>query len=194
MEGPSISTNSQEITLILERVSRGEAGATDELIAVAYLELHRIAAQRLRRERPDHTLQPTALVNEVFLRLLGDKTKVSWQNRAHFFAAMSQKMRHLLVDHARHKNRGEHISVTIDDVEGPEALGIVVQTDENLVALDEALTRLQEIDARAAHTVELRFFGGLTIQETAEVLNIDPATVKRDWVFAKSSLYDQVAG
>ncbi len=194
MEERPVSSNHQDITLLLQRVSRGDAGATDELVAVAYPELRRIAAQRLRRERPDHTLQPTALVNEVFVRLLGEQAAISWQNRAHFFAVMSQKMRFLLVDHARHKHRGDHVSVTLDDVTGPEALGISVQTDENLVALDEALSRLQEIDPRAAQAVELRFFGGLTIKETAEVLNVDAATVKRDWVFAKSYLYDQLNG
>jgi RNA polymerase sigma factor (TIGR02999 family) len=182
---------SHQLTLLLHQVGGGDKEAVEKLISIVYPELRRIAANRLRSERSGHTLQPTALVNEVYLRLFGSEP-IAWQNRAHFFAVVAKQMRFILVDHARRRNKDGAFALTLEGHEGADLWRLAVQTDEEMIALDEALQRLEEIDARAAQGVELRFFGGLTLQEAAEVLRVDVATVKRDWVFARSWLYKQL--
>jgi RNA polymerase sigma factor (TIGR02999 family) len=183
--------DSNQLTLLLQQVGGGDKEAMEKLISIAYPELRRIAANRLRAERAGHTLQPTALVNEVYLRLFGSEP-IAWQNRAHFFAVVAKQMRFILVDHARRKNKDGAFALTLEGHEGADLWRLAVQTDEEMIALDEALRQFEEIDARAAQGVELRFFGGLTLQEAAEVLRVDVATVKRDWIFARSWLYKQL--
>jgi RNA polymerase sigma factor (TIGR02999 family) len=160
------------------------------LLPLVYAELRRLAASYLRRERPDHTLQPTALVHEAYLRLV-DQTQARWQNRAHFLGVAAQMMRRILVDHARghraEKRGGDFQILSLDeniDVSGERAA--------DLVALDEALKRLAELDPQKSRVVELRFFGGLSVEETAEVLGVSAPTVKRQWRMAKAWLYGQV--
>jgi RNA polymerase sigma-70 factor, ECF subfamily len=176
------------ITAALAELREGVAGAADRLAGLVYKELHRIAERAMRRETDGHTLQPTELVSEAFIRLV-DQRRVDWQSRAHFFAVAAQTMRRLLVDHARarHRLKRDHgLRVTLDEAIGgfdgdvPDGL--------DLLALDEALTRLQELAPRPARVVELRFFGGLEVEETAEALDVSPATVKRDWTFARAFL------
>lgn len=169
----------------------GDQQAVDELIAAAYDDLKRIAAKRMRSERADHTLQPTALVNEAYLRLFGSEP-ISWQNRAHFFAIIAKQMRFILVDHARKKAHNGHFTVSLETGEDGEMMQIPVNSHQDLLEVDEALQRLEAIDARAARGVELRFFVGMTLQEIAEVQKIDVATVKRDWTFAKTWLFRQL--
>ena len=166
--------------------------AEGEVLSLVLPELRRIAARRLRRERPGHTLQTSDLVNEAYLRLFG-ATPVEWQDRAHFFAVAARQMRFILVDHARRRGRGGMTPTPLDTVTGSEGAGLVVAADENLVALDEALCDFEAVDPRAAHGVELRFFGGLTQEEVARVQGVDVATVKRDWTFAKSWLFRRLA-
>jgi RNA polymerase sigma factor (TIGR02999 family) len=162
----------------------------EELLPLVYQELRRLAAGYLRRERAGHTLQPTALVHEAYLRMV-DQTQVRWQNRAHFFGVAAQMMRRILVDHARsqhaEKRGGDVQKLSLDeniDVSGDRA--------SELVALDEALERLAEIDPQKSRVVELRFFGGLSVEETAEVLGVSAPTVKRHWRLAKAWLFGQV--
>jgi len=177
---------SPNITVILERWNRGEQHALDELVPVIYKELRRLAGHYLRRERHDHTLQPTALINEVFLRLLGDQD-VKWQNRAHFFGVAARLMRQILVDHARArqaaKRGGRHYSLSLS-----EADRVAEQSAVELLSLHLALERLSELDAQQGRIVELRFFGGLSIKESAEVLSVSHATVERDWRVARAWL------
>lgn len=182
MQAPS----SKEVTQLLLAWSEGDKEALDRLMSVVYAELQRLARHYLRRERPGHTLQTTALVNEAYMRLI-DARMVQWQNRAHFFAISARLMRQILVDFARErgyqKRGGGAHRVPLD-----EALVIGGQPDEDLVALDAALRGLAQIDERKSQVVELRFFGGLTVEETAGVLNVSPETVRRDWRLAKSWL------
>ncbi len=179
------------LTTLLNLASSGDQEALNRLASAVYPELKRIAASRMRRERADHTLQPTALVNEAYARLLGSEP-IAWQNRAHFFAVMARQMRFILVDHARRKQRGVPVAFSLDGIEGAEALA-TIRTDEDLVVLNEALHKLEKIDPRASQGVELRFFGGLTQEEIAIVQKKDVATIKRDWVFAKSWLYSYLS-
>jgi RNA polymerase sigma factor (TIGR02999 family) len=176
----------QDVTALLLDWSRGDRAALDQLLPLVYAELRGIAARQLRRERVGHTLQPTALVHEVYLRIV-DQRQVDWQNRAHFFGVAAQVMRRILVDHARrHKagKRGEGApSLSIDD-----APDIAAPSDMPILALDHALDRLQKIDPELARVVELRAFGGLTIEEAAHVLEVSPSTAKRDWRTAKAWL------
>jgi RNA polymerase sigma factor (TIGR02999 family) len=178
--------SSPDVTALLDEWSRGDPRALDRLLPVVYTELRGIAKRQLRKEREGHTLQPTALVHEAYLRLV-DQQKVDWRNRAHFFGVASQVMRRILVDHARRHNaakRGDGAQMVSID-----AAGQVVAADENSVlALDDALIRLQRIDRGLAQIVELRAFGGLTIDEMAVVLNTSRAAVKREWRTAKAWL------
>lgn len=176
----------QDITLLLRQWNGGDQGALEQLIPVVYSELRSLAARYLRRERPDHTLQPTALVHEAFMRLV-DQSRVVWQNRAHFFGIASQMMRRILVDHARQRRSAKRDPGTyrIASMPGVEA---ATDRDPELLAVDEALTRLESLDGRQARIVELRFFGGLTVEETAEVVGISTATVKREWRTARAWL------
>ena len=179
-----------DITRILRAWSGGDREAVDDLMPLVYDELHKVAAQYLRKQRPDHTLQPTALVNEAYLKLI-DISNVSWEDRAHFFAVASQTMRHVLVDHARGRNRekrgGGAQKVSLD-----EAVSFAKNQEIDLLALDEAMRSLAEIDDQQSRIVELRFFGGLTVEETAVVLRISSATVKREWRIAKAWLHKRM--
>ena len=182
----------QSATQLLIRGSQGDEAALNQLFPLVYEELRRLARSCLGRERPDHTLQPTALVHEAYLRLI-DQRNVDWRNQAQFFGVAAQMMRRILVNHAhsRHaaKRGGRAPRISLD-----EAVGFFEERDLNMVALDEALTDLAAIDPRQSRIVELRFFGGLSIEETAEVLEISPATVKREWSTAKAWLYREIGG
>ena len=177
---------SADVTRLLQQWSNGQEQALERLVPHIHRELRKLAAGYLRRERPDHTLQPTALVNEAFLKLI-DQRVVKWQNRAHFFGIAAQAMRRILVDHARthaaEKRGGGVRKVPLDDA---NMVGRTVDVD--LLALDEALTRLAAIDPQQSRIVELRFFGGLTMDEAAEVMRISPATIGREWRIAKAWL------
>lgn len=181
-----------EVTQLLLAWSGGDETALEKLTPLVYRELHRLAQRYMSRERQEHTLQTTALVNELYLRLV-DADQMRWQNRAHFFAVSAQLMRHILVDFARSrkniKRGGEVIKVSLDD-----APVVSEDTDSNLIALNDALNSLAEIDERKAKVIELRFFGGLSIEETAEVLKISGDTVMRDWRLAKLWLLREMAG
>jgi RNA polymerase sigma-70 factor, ECF subfamily len=178
---------SQQITRWLGDWRQGDERARDELFAVVQPQLRQIAARYLQRERTDHTLEPNALVNELCVRLIGAEP-VTFNDRAHFFAVAAQTMRHILIDHARArvaaKRGGEQWRVSLSAVEGWNA----VQQSEDLLALDEALSKLEKADPRAARVVERRFFGGLTEDEVAEVLSVSTITVKRDWKAARAWL------
>ena len=177
------------VTRLLVRWTEGDKQALEDLLPLVYDELRRLARRYLQQERPGHTLQSTALVHEAYLRLVDQN--VSWQNRAHFFGIAAQMMRRILVDHARSRGaakRGDGAArVTLD-----EGLVALEQRDVDVVALDEALTNLAKIDSQQSKIVELRFFAGLSIEETSEVLHISPATVKRDWAMAKAWLHREM--
>jgi RNA polymerase sigma factor (TIGR02999 family) len=180
----------QDVTRLLVRLTDGDRGVLDELLPVVYGELRKLASSYLRRERVGHTLQPTALVHEAYMRLV-DQTQVQWQNRAHFFGVAAQMMRRILVDYARaheaEKRGGEFQKLSLD-----ENIDVSGERDVNLVALDDALNLLADIDPQKMKIVELRFFGGLSVEETAEVLGVSAPTVKRQWRMAKAWLYGQV--
>jgi RNA polymerase sigma factor (TIGR02999 family) len=176
---------SADVTRLLQQWSSGQEQALDLLLPQIQHELRKLAASYLRKERPDHTLQPTALVNEAFLKLV-DQRAVKWQNRAHFFGIAAQAMRRILVDHARAHAAGKR-GADVRKVPLDESIaGRAVDVD--LLALDEALTRLAAMDPQQSRIVELRFFGGLTMEETAEVMRISPATIGREWRLAKAWL------
>jgi RNA polymerase sigma factor (TIGR02999 family) len=177
----------RDVTALLGDWSRGNPTALNQLLPLVYAELRRVAVRQLRNERADHTLQPTALVHEVYIRLV-DQRQVDWQNRAHFFGVSAQVMRRILVDHARRhgaSKRGEGVRcVSID-----EAKDVAAASNEiPILALDHALDRLEKVDSELAKIVELRAFGGLTIEEAAHVLSVSPSTAKRDWRTAKAWL------
>jgi RNA polymerase sigma factor (TIGR02999 family) len=181
---------SQNITHLLREWSDGDERALEELTPLVYEELRHQAARYLRRERPGHTLQTTALINEAYLRLI-DAKDVKWQSRTHFFAIAANLMRRILVDHARkrdaEKRGGAQMRVTLTDV-------FAASEDSNvdLLAIDEALERLEKLDSQQARVVELRFFSGLTVDETATVLGVSPKTVKRDWSVARAWLRREI--
>ena len=188
MEGPP----EQGITQLLRAWGDGDQRALEKLTPLVYNELHRVAHRYMADERAGHTLQTTALVNEVYLRLV-DVRGVSWQNRAHFFAICARTMRRMLTDFARsrqyQKRGGEAVSVTLDD-----ALGVSSQPAVDFVALDDAMKGLGKLEPRKSQVVELRFFGGLSVEETAEVLKTSPETVMRDWKFARAWLGRELSG
>ena len=183
--------STSDVTQILLAVQDGDRDAPARLMPVVYDELRRLADHYLRQERPDHTLQGTALVHEAYLKLI-DQTQVDWRNRAHFFGVAAQLMRQILVDHARRhrsaKRGGAQQKLTLD-----EAVDYSQSRDVDLLALDDALTALAQRDERQSRIVELRFFGGLTIEETAVALDISPATVKVDWSMAKAWLRREIS-
>ena len=179
-----------EVTRILHAWGKGDQQALDQLMPLVYGELRRIARLRLRRERPDHTLQPTALVHEAYLRLV-DQRGATWQNRAQFFGVAAQVMRHILVDHAR-KHRAEKRGSGEGKVSLDEAVDFFAARDVNLVALDDALKTLETLHRQQSQIVELKFFGGLSIAEIAEVMGISNRTVNRDWLKAKMWLHSQL--
>ena len=176
-----------EITRILSAIEQGDPDAAEQLLPLVYEELRRQAANYLRRERPDHTLQTTALIHEAYLRLI-DQREVNWQSRAHFFAISAQAMRRILVDYARTKHRekrgGEALKLPLEEA----ALMPLEEKSVDLMELDEALTRLGEIDEEKARIVELRYFSGLSTEETAAVLRVSTRTVERGWTMAKAWL------
>lgn len=181
-------TSSTQVTQLLARWSDGDADAREALIPLVYDELRRVARNALSRQRPGHTLGSTALVHEAYMRLVG-RTSVHFENRAHFFAVASHLMRRILVDHARKHNAakrgGDNVTLVLDNV-----VALPDTRDVDLSALDDALTKLASLDERQASIVEMRFFGGLSIDETSHVLGISPATVKREWATARTWLYD----
>jgi|SRR5579872_2365699 RNA polymerase sigma-70 factor (ECF subfamily) len=179
-----------DVSTLLRAWTDGDQHALEKLTPIVYAELYRLARYYMSGERAGHSLQTTALVNEAYLRLT-DYNRMQWQNRAHFFAVSAQLMRRILVDHARRHNikRGggvKHVSL--------EDTAVVREQDENLVVLDDALQALARFDSRKAQVVELRFFGGLSVDETAEVLKVSPITVMRDWTTARAWLYRQMKG
>lgn len=180
-----------EVTQLLAEMRQGAAGAQDQLYGIVYTELKRIAANYMRRERSDHTLQATALVHEAYMELV-DQTRVNWQNRAHFFGVAAQLMRRILVDHARtqgaQKRGGNAQKLCID-----ENIGMASVSEVAFDELDEALNRLNEMDADQAKIVELRFFGGLTVEEVAEVMGVSTATIEREWRMARAWLHHQLS-
>ncbi|MEO8433716.1 MAG: sigma-70 family RNA polymerase sigma factor [Pyrinomonadaceae bacterium] len=180
-----------EVTQLLLDWSSGDQAALDRLLPLVDRELHRLAHHYMRRENPGHTLQTTALVNEAYLKLI-DQKNVHWKNRAHFFALAAQLMRRILVDHARRrqyaKRGGGAHKVSLDD-----AMLVSPKRGGDLIALDEALDRLAAIDPRKGKIVELRFFGGLSVDETAEALQISSVTVMREWSMAKAWLYNSLS-
>jgi len=179
-----------DVTKLLREWTAGDQRALDQLVPLVYAELRRVARNRMRRERPGQTLQPTALVNEVYVRLVRIRS-IKWQNRAHFFALCGRLMRQILVDAARArqfaKRGGGGVRVTVDEALLPSA-----RPAPDVVALDEALTTLAQMDARKSQVVEMRFFAGLTVEETAEALGVSNDTVSRDWKFAKAWLYQEL--
>jgi RNA polymerase sigma factor (TIGR02999 family) len=181
MEQPAI-----QITQLLQCWSQGDEGAIERLMPLVYDELHRMARRYMSNEKPGHTLQATALVNEAYLRLV-NAADANWQNRTHFFAVSAQVMRRILVDWARTRQAAKRGS-DVPALELNEALAIPAQTGTDLVAVDDALRALALVDARKSQVVEMRFFGGLSIEETAEVLKVSRETVNRDWRLAKSWL------
>ena len=178
------------VTKLLIELSNGDRDAVDLLLPVIYDELRKLAANYLRRERPDHTLQPTALVHEAYLRLV-DQTRVNWQNRAHFFGVAAQIMRRLLVDHAR-KHNAEKRAQDFQKLSLDENIDRAVERSAELIALDDALKALSALDEQKARMVELRYFGGLSIEETADVLGVTPTTIKRHWRLARAWLYGEM--
>jgi len=175
-----------DVTACLAALSQGDKSALDRLVPLVYDELRRQAAGFLRKESPGHSLQPTALVHEVFLKL-ADQTRVSWKGRSHFFAVGAQAMRRILVDHARKRKRvkrgGGRQRITLD-----EALVVSPRRDEDVLALEDALVQLAKLDSRQAQIVEMRFFGGLTVQEVAEVLGVSKRTVEAEWTMIRAWL------
>jgi RNA polymerase sigma-70 factor (ECF subfamily) len=187
MTGPA----AHEVTRLLLELRNGREDAAEQLIPLVYAELRGLAVHHMRKEDPGHTLQPTALVHEAYFRLM-DQQHGSWQNRAHFFGIASQAMRRILVDHVRRRRatkRDAGDRVTLDESIAAEDSRIF-----DLLALNDALDRLGDLEPRAARVVELRYFGGLDIDETAEALGVSPASVKRDWTFARAFLHRELRG
>jgi RNA polymerase sigma-70 factor (ECF subfamily) len=178
-----------DVSTLLRAWSDGDQGALDLLTPIVYDELHRLARRYMRGERPGHSLQTTALVNEAYMRLV-DYKRMQWQNRAHFFAVSAQLMRRILVDHARRHNVKRGGGVKHVPLEEASQIGGGQEAD--LVALDDAMNALARLDPRKVQVVEMRFFGGLSVEETAEVLKVSPITVMRDWSTAKAWLYREM--
>ena len=189
--GADVEAAQGEVTLLLREMAKGNPDAPAQLFPLIYAELRRRAANYMRRERKDHTLQPTALVNEAYLRLVNEH-QVNWQSRIHFFAVAAQVMRRILIDHARKRLRskrgGEQQRVPAD-----EKFLFSKEQSVEVLAVHEALLRLAKVDVRQSQVVELRYFGGLSIEETAEVLGVSQKTVKRDWNHAKAWLFAELS-
>lgn len=184
------ASSPNEITRQLVAWSKGDAAALEQLIPAVYQELRGMADRYLRSEGAGHSLQPTALVHEAYLRLI-DQTQVQWQNRAHFFGVAATLMRRILLDHAKAKHRGKR-GGTAHRLSLDEAANYTHERAAELIALDDALQSLAQLDERKSRVVELRYFGGLTVEETAQVLRVSPQTVLRDWNLAKAWLYQQL--
>ncbi len=181
---------SHQVTKLLKDWGAGDESVPDKLMPLVYGELRRLAHQYMRREKPGHTLQTSALVNEAYVRLV-DQSKIQWESRAHFFGIAARLMRQILVDHARRQNfakrGGGAIRVSLN-----EATNVAQEQSASVMALDDALNRLEKIDPRKSRIVELRFFGGMSIEETAEALKVSPGTVMRDWTFARAWLQKEM--
>lgn len=192
MTGSLDPVSTERVTQLLKAWRGGEQRALEKLGPLVQRELHRLAHRYMARENPDHTLQTTALVNEVYLRLV-NVHEVSWQDRAHFFAIAARMMRRILTDFARSRNYprrgGKAVKVSLD-----EALMVSTQQDRDIIALDDALSKMTTLYARQSQVVEMRFYGGLTVEETADVLKVSPETVKRDWKFARVWLLRAMSG
>lgn len=182
------SETEKPITQILSEIKNGNQVALNELLPLVYDELRRLAHSYLRNERSNHTLQPTALVHEAYLRLLGQK-EIEWQNRAHFFGVSARLMREILIEYARGRNRQKRGGEFKTQIALDDAISFANQSQLDVVAVDDALSKLEKLDQRQARIVEMKFFGGLTVEEIGEVLSISPATVKREWSSAKLLLY-----
>jgi RNA polymerase sigma-70 factor, ECF subfamily len=185
-----MANESHEVTRLLQELRDGRLESAERLASLVYDELHQLAERAMRVENVGHTLQPTALLHEAFLRLV-DQRDVEWQSRSHFYGIAAQAMRRILVDHARRRRAAKRdggVRVTFDDAIGQTADGSAI----DLIALDDALGKLAALEPRHARVVELRFFAGLDVDQTAEALGISPATVKRDWTFAKAFLYNEL--
>ena len=178
---------STEVTQLLGRVAEGDKDSENRLLEVVYGELKRLATQAMRRERKDHTLQPSALVNEAYCRLAGTQ-RVPWENRRHFYATAAKLMRNILIDYSREHQAAKRGGPDQHKVEWSDDLLRVENSSATFLALDQALQRLAKIDARQAQIVELRFFGGLSVEETAATMNLSERTVKRDWMVARAWL------
>ncbi len=182
----------EDVTQVLEQLRNGDQRAADKLLPLVYDEFRALARHYLQQERMNHTLQPTALVHEAYMKLV-DQTRVDWQGKSHFFAVAAQAMRRILVDHARSRQRdkrgGGRARVVLD-----EAVALSPQKDEDVLALDEALEKLAKVDPRQAKVVELRFFGGLNVEEVAETLKVSKRTVEGDWMFARAWLSRELRG
>lgn len=176
------------ITQILSEIKSGSRKALDELLPLVYDELRRLANGYLKNERADHTLQPTALVHEAYLRLLGQK-EIAWENRAHFFGVAARLMREILIEYARAKNRLKRGGEFRTQIALDAAVSFAGAKDFAVLSVDEALSKLEKLDQRQARIVEMKFFAGMTIEEIAEVSSVSPATVKREWATAKLFLY-----
>jgi len=190
MSRSTFTSSPEEVTTLLDNLAKGGPDAAEKVLPLVYDELRRLANRQMRRERPDHTLQPTALVHEAFIKLAGQRA-ANWRNRAHFFGVAAQVMRRILIDHARGhlraKRGGDQQLVALD-----EAIVFSPEKSEHLMRVDEALERLTKLDARQGKIVELRFFGGLTIEEIAEILKVSTKTVKREWSAAKAWLHGEL--
>jgi RNA polymerase sigma factor (TIGR02999 family) len=182
-----------EVTQILQQVDAGDPSAAEELLPLVYDELRRLAARNMARESPDHTLQPTALVHEAYLRLVGGPQAEHWNSRGHFFAAAAEAMRRILVENARRKQRLKHGGELLR-VESSELTEQAARGDNLVLSVDESLASLAEQNAQAAQLVKLRFFGGLTLPEAAAALNISPRTADRLWAYAKAWLHQELEG
>lgn len=181
-----------DVTQLLVSWSQGDQSALERLMPLVYSELHRLASAYLRRERPNHTLQSTALVHEAFLRMVGQHD-VQWRNRAHFYGIAAQMIRRILVDYARSQHAEKRGSGAVK-LELDEALAVAQESGLDLLGLNDALDRLAELDPRQSRVVELRFFTGLSIEETAEVMQLSPASVKREWTSARAWLFRELRG
>jgi RNA polymerase sigma factor (TIGR02999 family) len=197
MPEPAPEIEKPELTLLLTQMQRGDGQAGEKAIALVYSELHRIASRELRAEKPGHLLQTTALIHEAYTRLIGSQG-LEIQNRRHFFAVASQQMRRVLVDHARadqaQKRGGGAAKVSLDQVALDRVQPGIDPRATDLLALDESLGELERIDPRAARVVEMRFFGGYSDQEIGEALGVSIPTLRRDWEFARSWLFDRMHG
>ena len=182
-----------DITLLLEKAAHGDRAVEEQVFQALYSELHRLAALTMRRERENHTLQPTALVNEAYMKLVGQQGAVSWESRAHFLNAAARVMRNILIDHARTTQALKRPG-SAQRVELEHNHPIQVNNPELLLTIDTALQRLEALDPRQARVVELRYFGGLSVEETAKVLGISEKTVKRDWSMARAWLESELRG
>jgi RNA polymerase sigma factor (TIGR02999 family) len=190
--GGNKPTATGDLTQLLRAAAEGQSGAADELLRLVYNHLHSIAQMRMARENPGHTLQATDLVHEVYLRVLGEHA-IAWNGRAHFYHVAAEAMRRLLIEHARRRDRvkrgggRQRVPLNVVDLAAE-------QDEEQILALDSAMRRLQEVDGDAAEVVRLRFFAGLSVEQSAEALNVSPRTIKRDWAFARAWLHQALEG